>query len=77
MVHPCQCSNMRKNVLQRMCIEERINLSKTKVDMSIDDKFGKPKNLETQVKFVSETRLLTLLCSQGPKGLRSEGLLEI
>ena len=72
-VHPCQCTNMRKDVLQRICKLESIDISKTELHMSIDNELGEPKNLSTQVKRVSETRLLTLLCSQGPKVLRLKG----
>ena len=68
-VHPRQCTNMRKDVLQRICELESIDISKTKLHMSIDDELGESKNLATQVKGVSETRLLTLLCSQGPREL--------
>ena len=75
-VHPRQCTNMREDILQRICELERIDISKTKLHMSIDDELGKPKNLATQVKCISETRLLTLFCGQGPKEPRLEGLLE-
>ena len=67
---------MRKDVLQRICKLESIDISKTELHMSIDDELGEPRNLAAQVKCVSETRLLTFLCSQGPKALRLEGLLE-
>jgi hypothetical protein len=75
-VHPCQCTNMRKYVLQRICELESIDISKTELYMSIDDELSEPKNLATQMKCVSETRLLTFLCSQCPKVLRLERLLE-
>ena len=71
-VHPRQCTDMREDILQRICELESIDISKTELHMSIDDKLGEPKNLATQVKCVSETRLLTFLCSQGPKVLRLE-----
>jgi hypothetical protein len=69
---------MRKNILQRICELESIDISKTvsELHMSVDDEFDEPRNLATQVKCVSEMKLLTFLCSQGPKVLRLEGLLE-
>lgn len=76
-VHSRQCTNMRKNKLQRICELESIDISKTEMHMSIDDELGESKDFATQVEFVSKTGLLTLLCSQGPKILRLEGLLEI
>ena len=60
---------MRKNVLQRICELESVDISKTKLNMSIDNELGKPKNLATQVERVSETRLFTFLRSQSPKEL--------
>jgi len=58
---------MRKNILQRICELESIDVSETELHMSVDDELGEPKNLATQLKCISETRLLTFLCSQGPK----------
>ena len=75
-IHSRQCTNMRKDVLQRIRELESVDISKTKLHVSIDDELGEPENLATQVECVSETRLLTFLCSQGPKELRLEGPLE-
>lgn len=68
---------MRKDVLQRIFELESIDISKTELHISIHNELGEPKNLAAQVKRVSETRLLTLLCSQGPKVLRLKKALEI
>jgi hypothetical protein len=64
---------MRKDILQRICQPESVDISQMELHVSVDDELG---NLATQVKCVSETRLLTFLCSQGPKELQLEGLLE-
>jgi hypothetical protein len=71
-VHPRQCANVREDVLQRISELESVDISKTKLHMSVDNEFSEPKNLATQVKCVSETRLLTFLCGQSPKKLRLE-----
>jgi len=67
---------MRKNILQRICELESVDISKTKLHMGIDDELGEPENFAAQVERVPETRLFTLLCSQGPEGLQLEGLSE-
>ena len=67
---------MREDILQRICELESIDISKTELHMSIDDELSEPKNLATQMKCISETRLLTFLCSQGPKIQQLERLLE-
>jgi len=58
---------MCKDILQRICEPESIDIPKTELHMSVNDELGEPKNLATQVKCVFETRILTFLCSHGPK----------
>ena len=41
-VHSRQCTNMRKDVLQRICELESIDISKAELHMSIDNELGEP-----------------------------------
>ena len=65
-VHTRERTDMSKNVLQCVRKLERIDIAETVLNVSIDNEFRETQDLSTQMKRVSETRLLTLLGGQCP-----------
>lgn len=58
---------MCKDVLKGIGELERVNVSKTELDMGVDDKLGEAQNFSAQVEGISETRLFTFLRGEGPE----------
>ena len=54
-IHSSQSTDMRENVLKRISELECIDVTKTVLDVSIDDKLGKTQDFTTQVESVSES----------------------
>ena len=54
-VHAGQGTDMSKDVLQCIGELERVDVSKSELDVCVDDELRQPKNLTAQVEGVSET----------------------
>ena len=61
-VHSCQGTDVGKDILNGIGELERIDISETVLNVSVNDEFGQPKNFSTQVESVSETGFLSFLC---------------
>jgi hypothetical protein len=57
---------MRENILKGIRELEGVNVTKTVLDMGINDELRQAKNFSTQVERIPKARLLSLLRSQGP-----------
>lgn len=57
---------MRKDVLQRISKLESVDVSKTELNVCIDNKFSETKDFSAKMEGISETRLLSLLSRQCP-----------
>jgi len=57
---------MRENILKSIRELEGVNVTKTVLDMGVNDEFRQAKNFSTQVESIPKARLLSLFRSQGP-----------
>lgn len=69
-VHASKLADVRKHVLQTICKLEGVDVTQAELDVGVDNKLGKTKDLSTQVEGVSESRLLSLLGCQCLDGLQ-------
>ena len=66
-IHPGQCTNVTKDVLKGVGKLKCINVSKTELDVSVDNKLGQAENFTTQMEGISKAGFLALFGGQRPR----------
>ena len=68
---------MSKDVLQCIGELERVDVSKSELDVRIDDKLRKTQDLTAEMEGISESSLLALLCRQRLHRLQVHVVVEV
>ena len=68
---------MGKDVLQSISKLESINVTKTELNIRIDDKLSQTKDFSTKVERISETRLFAFFGGQSLDGLQVQIIVQM